>query len=90
MNHTLQGYFQNLKINKFFSKCLAISDTNNVVQFNMDFNKTPEVFVSVNQFIITYEGSGDSKTKDGTLVKKDLKWKHEKDKIVFESRDIAG
>ena len=76
MNHNLQLYFNNLKINKYFSKCLTISDNNRVVQFHMDFTRTPKVLVSVNQYTITYGGSSgvNDDEEDGTLVKKTLNW----------------
>ena len=81
MNNNLSSFFNNLKINKIFSKCLKISSTNRVVLFDVEFTKVPHVFVTVNKFTITYGAQG-------TLEKTDIAWNAAKDKIVFEPYDL--
>jgi hypothetical protein len=81
LNNSLTSFLNNLKINKIFSKCLKISSTNRVVNFDVEFSKVPQVFVTVNKFTITYG-------PEGTLEKTDISWTPAKDKIVFQMKDL--
>ena len=82
MNNSLSLFFNNLKVNKLFSKCLRISQQKNFVKFDINFSKTPEIFVTVNKFVITYGA-------DGTLEKKDLKWSLDNEKVVFDKEQLS-
>lgn len=76
MTNNFKGYFNNLHLNKFYANCLKISSSNNTVEFDEPFLNNPEVFVTVNRFLITYGN-------EGSLEKKDIGFDVTKDNIVF-------
>ena len=63
MTTNFKNYFSNLHLNKFYANCLKISASNYSVEFDESFQNTPEVFVTVNRFMITYGNEGNLEKK---------------------------
>ena len=58
MGNSLLGYFDQLKVNKFFSLCTKVNK-GTVINFdNVNFSKPPKVILTSNRFVITYGDNG--------------------------------
>lgn len=65
------------------------------MQFDIEFSKTPDVFVSVNQYKINYGGSmaadkEENLQSEGAMMKKEVRWTVDQQKILFWKSDLSG